>query len=475
MSVPRLKRTGSKPNVGIVHLGPGAFFRAFNAVYTDDAIKQGDKDWGILAVSLRSPTAKDQLDPQDGAFTSVTLGAGQTEYRVINSISGVLVAPEDPEAVLSKMADPAVKIVSLTITEKGYCHEPATGELQLDHSDIAHDLANPEAPKSAIGFIVEALARRRAAAVAPFTVMPCDNIPSNGTLAKGMVLAFAKERESALAAWIEENCAFPSTMVDRITPATTPADVKSLEKAQGYHDPACVQHEPFRQWVIEDNFVNGERPQWEAGGAQFVADVDAHELMKLRCLNGTHSTLAYLGYLAGFETIAETVAEPAFAELCKRIWRDEIIPTVPKPEGEDLEAYCDALLERYQNPSIRHRTWQIAMDGSQKLPQRLLGTIADNIQAGREYTCLALAVAGWIRYVGGVDENGDRIEVKDPLADKLKAAIDGANTPAAKVQAVLSMKEVFDPSLSSNPDFVARVTEAYEGLLQNGALAVVKS
>ncbi|MDE0588553.1 mannitol dehydrogenase family protein [Halocynthiibacter sp. C4] len=475
MSVPRLKRTGSKPNVGIVHLGPGAFFRAFNAVYTDDAMKQGDKDWGILAVSLRSPTAKDQLDLQDGAFTSVTLGAGHTEYRVINSISGVLVAPEDPEAVLSKMADPAVKIVSLTITEKGYCHEPATGELQLDHPDISHDLANPEAPKSAIGFIVEALARRRAAGVAPFTVMPCDNIPSNGKLAKGMVLAFAKERESALAAWIEENCAFPSTMVDRITPATTPADVKSLEEAQGYHDPACVQHEPFRQWVIEDNFVNGERPQWETGGAQFVADVDAHELMKLRCLNGTHSTLAYLGYLAGFETIAETVAEPAFAELCKRIWRNEIIPTVPKPEGEDLEAYCDALLERYQNPSIRHRTWQIAMDGSQKLPQRLLGTIADNIQAGRDYTCLALAVAGWIRYVGGVDENGDPIEVKDPLADKLKAAIDGANTPAAKVQTVLSMKEVFDPSLSSNPDFVARVTEAYEGLLQNGALAVVKS
>lgn len=472
-SHPRLTRSDAAPNVGIVHFGPGAFFRAFNAVYTQDVLDAVGGDWGIVAVSLRSSTFRDQLKPQEGVFTSVTLEPTGPTHRTISSIADVLVAPEAPSAVLDAMVQDTTKIVSLTITEKGYCHEPSTGNLRLDHEDIVHDLAHPQTPKSAPGYIVEALAQRKAAGSRPFTVLSCDNIPSNGKLAREIILSLARARDAALARWIEAEVRFPSTMVDRITPATTEADTEKLASDQGYFDPANVQHEPFRQWVIEDDFVDGARPDWSIGGAQFVADVDAHELMKLRCLNGTHSSLAYLGYLAGFETIAQTVANPAFAQFCEAIWANEIVPTVPKPEGEDLGAYCAALLERYRNPAIRHRTWQIAMDGSQKLPQRLLGTLADNLAAGRSVSRLALAVAGWMRYVGGVDEKGAPIDVKDPLAQMLREAVDQADTPAGKVAALLAIRDVFDADLATNPIVVAEVTQAYESLVAKGALAAV--
>lgn len=472
MPAERLTRTNAAPKSGIVHLGPGAFFRAFNAVYTADAIERDGGDWGIVAVSLQSPTARDQLAPQDNLYTSVTLGPDGADYRVVNALSEVLVAPENPAAVVEIMAAHTTRIVSLTVTEKGYCHEPATGRLNLSHSDIAHDLTNDQ-PKSAVGFIVAALAKRRQSGTAPFTVMTCDNLPSNGHLLRKLVLEFATAKDPALAAWIETEVAFPSTMVDRITPATTPADVEALQKAKGYFDPACVQHEPFRQWVIEDNFPSG-RPSWDKVGAQMVTSVEAHEHMKLRCLNGTHSTLAYLGYLGGYETIAETVSDPNYAKLCQILWQTEIIPTLDPPEGENLLAYAEALLERYRNPSIRHRTWQIAMDGSQKLPQRILGTIRDARAAGRTTPGLILAVAGWMRYVGGVDENGAPIEVKDPLATDLRAATDGADTAQAKVEALLAIRKVFDETLANDADFKAALFTAYQGLVDHGAKEMVK-
>lgn len=468
----RLTRRTAPARTGIVHLGPGAFFRAFQAIYTAEAMAAQGGDWGILAVSLKSPTARDQLEPQGGAFTAVELGPQGKRARVIESITGVLVAPEDPEAVIAAMADPGVKIVSLTITEKGYCHEPATGRLNRDHPEIRHDLDNPDRPQSAPGFIVAALARRRADGVKPFTVLTCDNLPSNGRLARGIVLDFARALDPDLADWIAAEVPFPATMVDRITPATTPADIEALAASEGYLDPACVMHEPFRQWVIEDDFADG-RPAWEVAGAQFVRNVEAHEAMKLRCLNGTHSTLAYLGYLSGYETIAETVADPAFAALCNRLWREEILPTVPRPEGEDLPAYCAALLDRYRNPGIRHRTWQIAMDGSQKLPQRILGTVRDALAAGRVPSGLCLAVAGWMRYVGGLDEAGQAIDVRDPLAAQLRAASDSAQTPAGKVAALLGMAQVFDPALAGDERFRTAVTGAYEALAGQGARATV--
>ncbi|WP_430383356.1 mannitol dehydrogenase family protein [Yoonia maritima] len=472
---PLLTRSDApRPKVGIVHLGPGAFFRAFNAPYTAEAMAKSGGDWGILTVSLRSADIRDKLKPQDCAYTAVELAPEGAEYTVVEAIEDILVAPENPGAVLDAMADPQVKIVSTTITEKGYCHNPATGELLLDHPDIAHDLTHSDAPKSAIGYIVHALNRRRLAGVAPFTMMPCDNLPNNGPLTRSVVLGFARALDADLATWIEANVRFPATMVDRITPATTQADVDALTAAQGYIDNACVMHEPFRQWVIEDDFVNGDRPDWGGVGAQLVRDVEAFELMKLRCLNGTHSTLAYLGYLAGYETISETVADPAFVNLINSLWENEITPTVPQPEGEDLLAYCAALLKRYQNPSIRHRTWQIAMDGSQKLPQRLLGTVADNLAAGRDIPGLALGVAGWMRYIGGVDEKGALIEVKDPLSDRLRATYDSSGDPEEKVVALLNIKEVFAPDLANNTVFRRAVTQAFLRLCHDGARATVQ-
>lgn len=476
MSLPRLQRSDApRPAVGIVHLGPGAFFRAFGAVYTAQALQAAQGNWGITAVSLRNPDVRDALKPQGFAYTSVSLGADATRHEVIEVIDDILVAPENPDAVLAAMARPGVRIVSMTITEKGYCHNPATGMLRLDHPDIVHDLAHPGAPRSAVGFLVHALARRRAAGCEAFTVLSCDNLPDNGALTRNVVLDFAREVSADLADWIETHARFPATMVDRITPATTEGDIASVAQATGYLDKACVLHEPFRQWVIEDDFVGGARPAWDAAGAQFVSDVTPFETMKLRCLNGTHSALAYLGYLAGYETISQTVADPAFAGYIDRLWAREIVPTVPAPENTDLSRYCADLKVRYLNPNIHHRTWQIAMDGSQKLPQRLVGTIADCLEGSRPFPGLALAVAGWMRYVGGMDEHGVVIDVRDPLASRLKEASDAHHDPAAKVRSLLEVRDVFPERLAEHPGFVSAVTEAYVLLADVGAKAAVNA
>ena len=471
---PRLSRRTPAARTGIVHLGPGAFFRAFNAVYTHEAMAASGGDWGILAVSLQSPTARDQLMPQGGAYHAVTRGPNGDVPEVIEAITGVLVAPENPAAVVAAMSDPAVRIVSLTITEKGYRHAPATGRLKMDDPDVRHDLAHLDRPVTAVGFIVAALLQRRARGARPFTVQSCDNLPDNGRLARGVVLEFATAIDPDLAAWIAAEGCFPSAMVDRITPATTTEDLDRLARQTGLADAAAVFCEPFRQWVVEDDFVDGARPAWDRVGVQMVRDVTAHEAMKLRCLNGTHSTLAYLGYLAGFETISQTVAAEGYAGMLQRLWREEILPTVPQPEGEDLPGYCAALLARYSNPAIRHRTWQIAMDGSQKLPQRLLATLTERLAAGEPAPGLILAVAAWMRYMGGVDDAGAAIELKDPLAAELKAASDRAATTADRVAAFLAFDAIFPAELAGSPKCAAALTRAYETLQTRGAHACVK-
>ena len=465
---PRLRRQDRPPVPGIMHLGPGAFFRAFMAPFTDEAMKMAGGDWGIIAVSLQSPTARDQLIPQECVYTAVERGPDGDITRQINAITDVMVAPENPAAIITAMADPAIRIVSLTVTEKGYCRDPQTGDLLRDHPDIAHDLANLDRPRSAIGFIVAGLKARRERGLVPFTVLTCDNLPMNGRMVRKVVTAFAREIDPALADWIDANTGFPCTMVDRITPATTAQDIQALAGSAGYLDRAVVVHEPFRQWVIETGFTN-DHPDWAAAGAQFVSNVESHELMKLRCLNGTHSALAYLGYLAGHETISDTVADNAFERLCTRLWHDEILPTLETPEGEDLPRYCQSLMARYKNPAIRHRTWQIAMDGSQKLPQRILGTITDRLAAGAVPQGLCLVVAGWIRYVGGTDEAGAPIDVRDPLADALKAAT-ASDDP---VGGVFAMDSIFAPGLTAQPAFVEAVRSAYDRLFRDGSHASV--
>ncbi|MFL2778119.1 MAG: mannitol dehydrogenase family protein [Paracoccus marcusii] len=461
----RLHHTPSAEPAGIVHLGLGAFFRAHGAIYVEQAMAASGGDWGIVGVSLQSPGTRDRLAPQGWAYTALQLGAEGETAQVVTVLRDVLVAPENPQAVLDAMTAPAVRIVSLTVTEKGYCHEPSTGRLNADHPDIRHDLDNP-LPRSAPGFLVRALQARRAAGIPPFTVLCCDNLPENGHVVRGVVLDLARLIDLDLAAWIEAQGAFPSTMVDRIVPATTPADLDRVETLTGRRDEAPVMHEPFRQWVVENRFCNG-RPDLGAVGVQLVDDVTPFEHMKLRMLNGTHSSLAYLGYLAGHETIADTMADPVMAQFVDRLWRSEIIPALTPPPGTDLAAYADALAARYANPAIRHRTWQIAMDGSQKLPQRILGTIAEGRAAGRPVPGLTLAVAAWMRYASGRDETGGTIEVKDPLAPQMAAL--WRDDPAATVDGFLALSQVFPAVLRDDAGFRAELTDALTRLVRDGA------
>jgi fructuronate reductase len=454
---------------GIVHLGLGAFVRAHQALYTEDLLATERGDWGMVGVSLQRPDQRDRLMPQDGLYTTLQRDPSGLSARIVGCLRSVLVAPEDPSAVIDAMGSPDTRIVSLTVTEKGYCIDPATGRLQQHHPDIRHDLEHPDAPRTAVGFIVAALERRRAAGLAPFTVLCCDNLPSNGHVVSALVSDFAALRDDRLANWIETNAAFPSTMVDRIVPATTPDDLAEATRLTGLTDAAAVVHEPYRQWVIEDRFVADARPRWERVGAEIVGDVAPYEHMKLRLLNGSHSALAYLGYLSGHETIADTVADPVLRTFVDGLWR-EIVPVVPPPPGTDLASYTRALLERYSNPAIRHRTWQIAMDGSQKLPQRLLATIRERLARDLPLRGLALAVAGWMRYVGGVDERGREIDVRDPLAARLRDTLDKAGgDPQARVRAILGIEAIFGDDLARDPRFESALIAAYASLLARGA------
>ncbi len=459
--------------IGIVHLGLGAFHRAHMAVYVDDLLARGAGDWAICGVSLRSPATRDALAPQDGLYTVMERGPDGPALRVVGPVKEVLTAPDSPEAVLDRMARPETRIVSLTVTEKGYCHSPATGVLDETHPDIVHDLTDPDTPRSAIGFLVSALERRMRAGLPPFTVLSCDNLPNNGDTARDIVQRFADLTDPALSRWIDDNAAFPNTMVDRIVPATTDDDRAAVEAALGCRDAWPVVTEPFSQWVIEDDFCAG-RPGWSAVGAQLVDDVAPFELMKLRLLNGAHSSLAYLGYLAGYETVSDAMADPAMAAFIRRLMDDEVTPTLPVPPGTDLTAYKDALIERFHNPALKHRTWQIAMDGSQKLPQRLLGTVRDRLAAGQPIDYLALGIAAWMRYVTGIDERGNAIDVRDPLADDFRAVANAAIGDIEKyAAALLDCDDVFGTNLPTESRFADAVTSALQGLHAKGAKRTV--
>ncbi|MGO4706170.1 mannitol dehydrogenase family protein [Microvirga sp. 2MCAF38] len=457
---------------GIVHLGVGAFHRAHQAVYTDDVLAR-DPRWGIVAASLRSPDTYDALEPQNGLYTvSVRSKAGES-LRVIGSISRIIVAPEAVDELLGIMAHPATRIVSLTVTEKGYCHDPATGVLNEKHPDIVHDLGEPRRPRSAPGLIVEALRRRHAVGTPPFTVLTCDNLPSNGRTVKRVLVRYAELIDSDLGRWVESEVACPSTMVDRIVPATTDEDRARIGQILGARDAWPVVTEPFTQWVIEDDFPQG-RPAWEVTGAEFVTDVEPFEHMKLRLLNGSHSTLAYLGYLAGYETVAEAMADPAYERLVHGLMDEEVTPTLHMPPGSDIASYKRALIERFKNPALKHRTWQIAMDGSQKLPQRLLGTVRDCLRNNASVHRLTLGVAAWMRYVTGIDETGAQIDVRDPMAARLRTLADRAGSSAERLAGELfAVREIFGDDLPKDLRFTDAVTVALTHLYAKGAKRTV--
>ena len=458
---------------GIVHLGIGAFHRAHQAVYTDAVLAAGDKRWGILGASLRSPETRDALQPQDGLYTVWARAAESETIGVVGSIGAVLVAPEDPVALLTALCQPSVRIVTLTVTEKGYCHHPASGALNEAHPDIRHDLANSGQPRTAPGFIVEALVRRRAAGLPPFTPLTCDNLPANGETLRRIVTRFAECRDPDLGRFVEDEVRFPSTMVDRIVPATTDADRAAIAGKIGLTDAWPIVTEVFSQWVIEDAFGPGGRPDWDRAGATFAKEIAPFELTKLRLLNGAHSTLAYLGCLAGHETVADAMQALGFARLIRAMMDEEVTPELPPIPGFDLTAYKDELIARFRNPSLKHRTQQIAMDGSQKLPQRLLGTIRDRLKRGSPFERLALGVAAWMRYAVGWDEQGKPIAVNDPLAEAIKTKTAGMKEAKPLVEAFMTFESVFGADLPADPRFREAVERCLGSLLSIGAAGTV--
>lgn len=456
----------------IVHFGFGAFHRAHQALLTNRVLNAKGGDWGICEISLFSgDVLMSQLREQDHLFTVLEKGADGNQPIVIGAVHECLNAKLDSlVAIIKKFCEPQVAIVSLTITEKGYCIDPATGKLDTQNARILHDLENPTEPHSAPGILVEALHRRRERGLTPFTVLSCDNIPDNGHVVKNAVLGMAEKRSPELAKWIETHVSFPGTMVDRIVPAATEVSLAEITQELGVEDPCAISCEPFIQWVIEDNFVAG-RPEWEIAGVQMVQDVLPWEQMKLRMLNGSHSFLAYLGYLAGFAHVSDCMQDDAFREAARRLMLDEQAPTL-RITDVDLTAYADSLIDRFANPALQHRTWQIAMDGSQKLPQRMLEGVRVHLQRKSAWPLLALGIAGWMRYVSGVDDAGNVIDVRDPLSEKIRAIVE-TSSEKGRVKALLALSEIFGSDLPQHAQFVDAITDAYQRIVERGARQAV--
>ncbi|PZO06393.1 MAG: mannitol dehydrogenase [Alphaproteobacteria bacterium] len=458
---------------GVVHLGIGAFHRAHQADVFDRALAAGDLRWGIRGVSMRSPDVRDQLKPQDGLYTLVVRDGTRIEKRIVGAVLDVLVAPEAPADVIAALAHPDTHLVTLTVTEKGYRLDPSTGALMENDREVASDLVSLTSPRTAAGFIVAGLARRRELQRPPLTVISCDNLPHNGARLRDAVLAIARHHDNELAEWIETSCAFPQTMIDRIVPATTPEDRDGLFRSLAVRDHGMVKTEPFTQWVIEDWFA-GPRPDFERLGVQITSDVAPWEDAKLRLLNGAHSAMAYLGGLAGLRFVHEVMAEPAFAGFVERLW-DEAEETLTPTPGLDLATYRQALRTRFANPALEHRTLQIAMDGSQKLPQRLLAGAGARLDRNLPIPATAMAIAAWLLWQDGRDETGAIHVVDDPLAAVTARLVAATPDPLERAAALLSIEAVFPPRLSRNPRFSGPVIEAYARLAASGARSAAAS
>ncbi|SFN71564.1 mannitol dehydrogenase family protein [Sphingomonas sp. OK281] len=397
----------------IVHLGLGAFHRAHQAVYTQDAVTPDD-DWRITGVSLRSPQVRDMLAPQDGLYTVTERSNGTTATRLISVIDTVLVAAENPAAVIDALAAHDTHVVTLTVTEKGYYRHPATGRLLIDDPAIAHDLGDG-VPRTIYGYLAAALERRRATGAGGLTLVSCDNLSGNGTLLMRLLGEFLGHRDAALAGWTRDHVAAPDTMVDRIVPAATPANRATIAAAIGVDDAAALLTEPFRQWVIEDRFA-GPRPRWEIAGAQIVQDVAPFELAKLRLLNASHSTLAYAGLQLGHAFVHEAVADPDLRAFVLAQMTEEAVPSLRPAPGLDPTAYIAALLDRFANADLHHRLDQIAVDGSQKLPQRWIATIEARLERGLDSPRHVMSLAAWIAYTADAPDIAD-----DPMAARYAA------------------------------------------------------
>ncbi|MBI1397142.1 MAG: mannitol dehydrogenase family protein [Betaproteobacteria bacterium] len=456
----------------MLHIGVGGFYRAHQAEYLDDLLhRPGSTGWGYCGVGLLPQDAamRDALQSQDCLYTVVERSAAGDSARVIGSLLRYLHAPQDPEAVLGAMASPQTRIVSLTITEGGYYVNEGTGEFNDAHPDIVHDLQQPHEPKCSFGFLVEALARRRANGLAPFTVMSCDNLQHNGDVARKMILAFAHQREPALAAWMREHCAFPNSMVDRITPATTDEHRALLRDEFGVEDAWPVATEPFKQWVIEDRFPGG-RPAWEDVGAQMTTDVVPYEKMKMRLLNGSHQAMCYIGMLLGYRFAHETMQDMRIRTLVTRMMDAEVTPLLQAPTGIDLAAYKRTLIERFSNPTIRDQLSRIGTEGSARIPKFVLPSIVDGLGRGTSVRLLSFTVAAWFRYLTGTDDDGRPLPVIDPWAQRLQAL---AREGGRDGSVLLGVHELFGDQLPNSAAFAGEVKRALASFYDAGAKATL--
>lgn len=456
----------SDHGIGIVHIGVGAFHKAHQAIYIDDALALSGGDWMISGVSLRSSRARDELLPQDNLYSVKTSDGNHQEYRIVGAIKEMHVLIENPVEAIAHLARPEVHVATLTITEKGYCLTGA-GELDWNNEEIAHDLENPETPKSAIGYLAAGLRQRCVEKTGPLTIISCDNISGNGEKLQRALCEFLARNDNETFQWVRSNTTFPSTMVDRIVPATTDLDKKVCADALGVEDHACVKTEAFTQWVIEDKFA-GPIPDWQAVGALIVDDVEPFELAKLRLLNGAHSAIAYLGLLSGHEFVHELMADPPLANFIEHLMDDEIMPMVEPPQGLDLTNYAVSLRQRFRNASLQHQTAQIAMDGSQKLPQRILPVLRQRLAADLPTERLTIVVAAWIAAMTGWGYSGAKPTVSDPMAQRIGRLANNNTDTSALVREVLGITEIFDDGCLEDAVFSAKLTAILENLSHKG-------
>lgn len=479
-ALPRLPKTVRRPaydrtkiRPGIVHIGPGNFHRAHQAAYADDLLHlPGTEAWGIWTVNLRSVSRELQTlwRAQNGLYTLVERRDESLSARVLGPHVGHTFALESPSTVLDVLSSSTTRLVTLTITEGGYGVDDATGRFRDTDPQILRDLAHPETPGTVFGYLAAALDRRRVSGLPPFTILSCDNLQKNGRIMRTALLAFAERRDPALARYIETHGAFPSSMVDRITPATRPEDVDMLRTHLGIDDIWPVTAEPFRQWVIEDWFV-GERPPLEEVGVQFTGEVEPYELIKLRVLNAGHSALGYLAHLAGIETIHEAARHPALAQFLGRFLDGEVTPLLPPVAGVCLEDYKCTVVSRFSNAAVADPTSRICMDGSAKMPKFVLPSIREQLLRGGPIRCGALVVAAWFRYLTGIDDQGREFSVVDQMADRLTLL---ARSGRADPRPLLGLTEIFG-DLGREPRLVGEVELALASLHENGAVKTLRA
>jgi fructuronate reductase/mannitol 2-dehydrogenase len=464
VGVPRYDRSALRH--GVVHISVGSFHRAHQAVYFDDLARCGERDWGVTGVSLHRPEIQEALAAQDGLYTVLTRGADGERARVVGALRQCLYAPRDREAVMRTLAHQRTRLVTLTITADGYKLDPDGRGLRSDDPELIADRAHPDHPVSALGHLVEALSRRRRAGLRPFTVLSCDNLPRNGALTRAALVAAARLRDPGLAAWIDATGAFPSSMVDRITPQASLADRRLLQRQFGVLDRCPVVTEPFSQWVVEDEFSCG-RPPLEAVGVRFVGDVAPYALWKTRLLNAAHCALGHLGGLAGYPTTADAMADPALSGLVEALF-DEVAPLLPELPGAELTSYTREIVRRLRNPAIADRLSRLRRNGSDKMPAHVLSSLREARSGGRPHPALLLATAAWLRTLHGEDDRGEPFALDDPRADELRTR---ARRAGDDPRPFVGDRSLFGP-VTGDPGLADDLAAMVASLRRHGARAV---